>query len=270
MKPTATLLPPPTALSGCLFAAVIRDTRRAQLEDTDRLNFFPASPLVGLTHVLEGELRMLPGIAAMAQLRSAPPMPTPLALAPQQTPIVSWSPGAVLAVSIGVYADAWMKLADHPRVLAVMVESFAPGVDPAAGWERFCAAFEPIWRDAGGAGAAWSGPARLAQWARSVLVNATLGGPGSSARSIERRIKRLSGHTRQSLDFFASFDNLHRISVASGTDCLADLAIEAGFSDQSHMGRAVRRGTGFSPARLNHLIATEQAFWCYRLLGERF
>jgi AraC-like DNA-binding protein len=270
VKPTASLLHPPTPLCGCLFAAVIRDTRGAQLEDADRLNFFPASPLVVLTHVLEGELRMLPGIAATGQLRSAPPMSTPLALAPQQTPIVSWSPGAVLAVSIGIYPDAWRKLADHPRVLALMAETFAPGSDPAAGWERFCAAFEPIWRDAAGAAAGWSGPARLALWARSVLVGAALSGPGRSARSIERRIKRLSGHTRQTLGFFATFDNLHRISVRSGTDRLADLALEAGFSDQSHMGRAVRRGTGFSPARLNHLIATEEAFWCYRLLGEQF
>jgi hypothetical protein len=36
------------------------------------------------------------------------------------------------------------------------------------------------------------------------------------------------------------------------------------------MGRAVKRATGFSPGQINRLIATEEPFWCYRLLGERF
>ena len=48
------------------------------------------------------------------------------------------------------------------------------------------------------------------------------------------------------------------------------LAGDAGYSDQSHMGRAVRRATGFSPARLNRMIESEESFWCYRLLGQRF
>ena len=46
--------------------------------------------------------------------------------------------------------------------------------------------------------------------------------------------------------------------------------VEGGFADQSHMGRAVRRATGFSPARLNRMIESEESFWCYRLLGQRF
>ena len=50
----------------------------------------------------------------------------------------------------------------------------------------------------------------------------------------------------------------------------AQIALDAHFSDQSHMGRAVKRATGFSPAHLNTLTETNEAFWCYRLLGERF
>jgi len=38
----------------------------------------------------------------------------------------------------------------------------------------------------------------------------------------------------------------------------------------SHMGRVVRQTTGYSPAQLNRLIETDEAFWCYRLLGEHF
>lgn len=51
---------------------------------------------------------------------------------------------------------------------------------------------------------------------------------------------------------------------------LSERLAEAGFSDQSHVGRAVRRTTGFSPAKLNRLIQREEAFWCDRLLGEHF
>ena len=213
---------------------------------------------------------MLPASAPLAQLRSAPAMPTPAALPPQQVPIVSWSPGAVLAVSIGIYPDAWVKLDDQPRVLGLLENAFCGGTEVSAGWEQFCAALEPIWRAAAEGGAKWSSTERISHWALSVLTRAALSGAGRSVRSIERRTRRLSGQTRRSLDFFASFENLHRLAVRAPQGSLADLALQAGYADQSHMGRAVRRGTGFSPARLNLLIATSEAFWCYRLLGERF
>jgi hypothetical protein len=44
----------------------------------------------------------------------------------------------------------------------------------------------------------------------------------------------------------------------------------AGYADQSHIGHAVRRGTGFSLAQLNRYINAKEALWCYRILGERF
>jgi len=58
--------------------------------------------------------------------------------------------------------------------------------------------------------------------------------------------------------------------LAEPTATPAELAAEAGFADQSHLGRALKRATGFSPVSLNRKIATEEPFWCYRLLGERF
>ena len=53
-----------------------------------------------------------------------------------------------------------------------------------------------------------------------------------------------------------------------GTPDLAALAAEAGFADQSHLGREVRRVTGLPPRRLGELMKTEEAFWFYRLLSE--
>jgi NAD(P)-dependent dehydrogenase (short-subunit alcohol dehydrogenase family) len=48
------------------------------------------------------------------------------------------------------------------------------------------------------------------------------------------------------------------------------LAAEAGYADQAHMGREVRRITGMPPAKIVNLIATEESYWPYRLLGERY
>jgi AraC-like DNA-binding protein len=110
----------------------------------------------------------------------------------------------------------------------------------------------------------------VADWTRSVVARVAVSGPGRSVRSIERRLRRASGKSRRTLDFFGTFDRLHAISRAAPDRPLAEIALDAGYSDQSHMGRAVRRATGFSPARLNRAIETEEAFWCYRLLGERF
>lgn len=51
---------------------------------------------------------------------------------------------------------------------------------------------------------------------------------------------------------------------------LAGLASDAGFADQSHMGREVRRVTGLTPRRLDELVASDEAFWFYRLIGDWF
>lgn len=51
---------------------------------------------------------------------------------------------------------------------------------------------------------------------------------------------------------------------------LAGLATEAGFADQSHLGREVRRVTGLSPRQLDALMRTDEAFWFYRLMKGHF
>ncbi len=203
-----------------------------------------------------------------------PPLPLPRTFAnpPCNQPTVSWSTGPVLAISLGIYPDAWSILAERCDFVAMLERAFEPDEDALKNWERFCAALEVAWHEAqkNAAHPYPSAVRTITDWARSLIARAALGGPGRGVRSIERRLRRWSGHTQQSLAFYAGFENLHRIAVRTKEAPLAEIAVAAGYSDQSHMGRVVRRATGFSPARLNHLIATEEAFWCYRLLGERF
>ncbi|MEQ8267572.1 MAG: helix-turn-helix domain-containing protein [Parvibaculum sp.] len=272
MGPTSRLLLPPEELSGCLFAAVVRDTRGAELNHEDRFNHFPASPLYCITCTIEGKIRLMPEIVGVEAARDAPPLLRVAATRPTDTPVVSWNDGPVLAISVGVYPDAWTKLAEGRKISVLLERVFQSGDDIDGHWAQFCASLASVWQEVRGSSTLpdWANVPRLADWSRALLVRAALAGSGRSVRAVERWIKRRSGQTRQSLAFYARFEELHRRSIRAKDKPLTELALDAGYSDQSHMGRAVRRATGFSPARLNRLIENEEAFWCYRLLGERF
>jgi hypothetical protein len=140
------------------------------------------------------------------------------------------------------------------------------------GWADFTKALIPLWEEARATQglAGWSGSLRLNDWSRSILARAALAGPGRSLRAFERRLKRWTQQSKQSLKFYSDIENLHQLSTEKSNTTLAEMAFDAGYADQSHMGRAVRRATGFSPAQLNRRIEKDEAFWCYRLLGERF
>ncbi len=273
MRPVSKLFLPPPPLSGCLFAAVYRDTRGVMLSDTDRINHFPASPLVSVTLVSCGELHLLPARSGPAA-RSMLPLPRLFVMGPQNAPVSSWAPGEITAISVGIYPDAWLRLGGDedfsvaPECLATALKRLAAEENPETGWAAFCDALNGVW--AGRRPSPWHGATGIVDWARAVMIRSALSGSGRSLRSLERRIKRFSGHKRRVLDFYSSIENLHRISRQSPESPLAEIAVEAGYADQSHMGRAVRRATGLSPARLNRAIETEEAFWCYKLLGERF
>ncbi len=244
------------------------------LSDADRMNHFPTSPLVSVTRVIYGELRLLPPGSDWQYARDIAPLPTHFVMGPQDMPVTSWAPGEVEAITVGLYPDAWIRLGgaeDYklaPQCLVTAMAQFAADRHPVAGWEFFCQTLNAAWTDRRPTG--WHDPTGIADWSRSVFLRAAMSGTGRSLRSLERRIKRLSGHTKRTLNFFSAFENLHRISREKSDSPLAEIAVEAGYSDQSHMGRAVRRATGFSPALLNQAIETKEAFWFYRLIGERF
>lgn len=266
MMPRSFLLWPQTDLAGCVYALILRDTRGAQLAEKDRYNHFPASPLVSVSVVIEGALRLVSQDQDLPRVTVTPPL---------DKPVTSFSMGPVAAASLGVYPEAWARLGssgqtDLTNALQDAFQGFGIGQDPKACWHQFCARMRPVWTKARGTDTAWAGSHRLGDWSRSLIMRAAMGGPGRSIRALERRLKRLGGQTRQSLNFYADFEDLHRLSVQDPEAPLAVLAAEAGYADQSHMGRAVKRATGFSPARLNRMIETEESFWCYRLLGQRF
>lgn len=274
MPPISKLFLPPPDLAGCLMAGIYRDTRGANLSDADRMNHFPASPLVAASLVQLGTLHMLPAGTGWQEAAQTSPLPRKSVISPQDVPVTSWAQGDVVALTVGIYPDAWRALGGDgacsilPPVLDEAIERFDYAGTAAEGWAALCDKLESAWRAA--RSDSWRPVARISDWSTALATRAALSGAGRSLRSIERKIKRYSGHTQSSLNFFSNIERLHEQSQRSAGQPLAEIAIEAGYADQSHMGRSVRRATGFSPARLNKAIETEESFWCYRLLGERF
>lgn len=269
MRPVSKLFLPPPSLSGCVLVAVFRDTRGAGLSAEDRISHFPASPMVTVTRVLQGDLYLIPAGGDRRVASDARSLPSNFAMGPQDGPISSWASGDVTALTIGFYPDAWRTLegdegcSSIPHSIALALEEFASASDTEVGWDGFCDKLGQVWRQT-------HETTGVGDWVKSLILRAALSGSGRSLRSIERRVKRLTGSTQQTLQFFAAFERLQEIVHDNAGHPLAEIALTAGYADQSHMGRAVRRATGFSPARLNCAIQTEEAFWCYRLLGERF
>lgn len=278
MQTKSMLMLPPKALSSCIAAAVFRDTRGAALDDKDRFNYFPASPLISATNVLAGELKLAPEISNLDAVYQSNSQPQQFIMTCENGPTASWSPGPVAAVTICFYPDAWIKLGYdlNPVILSQTLSNSLTAFDniddPETSWNKFCTTFEPIWNDARASGGlpSWIGSDRLSDWSHHLATRAAMAGAGRSIRTIERQFKRWTGHDRRTIEYYATIENLHAHVVTNPNATPAAIANDTGYSDQSHMGRAVRRTTGFSPARLNKLIETEEPFWCYRLMGNRF
>lgn len=277
MNAHAELLLPPPPLANCIALGVFRDTVGADLSDRDRMNYFPASPLFAVTRVFGGQLRMARGLTDIATLRAIAPIPQLTATPPIGEPVCSWSPTGLRAITFTFYPDAWTALGGGPEGGALpdaLKQALMPDMfDLRVYWEQVCGSLSILWDDARtmqGRCPSWTGSHRITDWVRHTAKATALSGTGRSLRSMERRFRRLTGHSKQSLDFFAKVEDLYELSLTTSEMTLAQIAAEADFSDQSHMGRTIKRATGFSPGQINELIATEEPFWCYRLLGERF
>ena len=114
-------------------------------------------------------------------------------------------------------------------------------------------------------------PRTLSGWLRAMLLRASFSQAGSSLRQWQRHIKQLTGQSQRDLQLYEkteqAFSQFARQATPAGTEW-AMLAADSGFADQSHLGREVRRITGFSPKRLQQMMAEDESFWFYRLLWQ--
>lgn len=283
----AQLILPRVGLAGCVFAAIMRDTRAVKLRADQRFNFFPASPYCTVSLFFDGSSNIVDVENFGSGDFSGTPMGQMTFSGPQSHPLVSWNPDHVYAISIGFYPEAWQVLSECnagsfvdqtvplERVASgALLQLFADVIaseHKQTGFEHFQDGLEKLWKEQRSRGI--YGFDRMGDWIRALAMQAATSGVGRSARQIQRRIKEWTGQTHRDLSRYSRVENLFELVTTdkgTGGRDLAGLSVEAGFSDQSHMGREVRRVTGMSPQRLNRYIKSDEAFWCYRLLGERF
>ena len=90
----------------------------------------------------------------------------------------------------------------------------------------------------------------LGEWLRGLAGRAVLSGAGQGLRQVQRRIKAWTGQSHRDLQRYSRVeDAMARMSAhrRDGGIDWAGLAGGAGFADQSHLGREVRRVTGCRP-----------------------
>jgi AraC-like DNA-binding protein len=277
---------PRPSLAGCIVGTFVRDTRGCSLTSAERMNHFAAGPYCGVSWFIEGEAHLVDWPDGADQPCARPPLPRLLFHGPQRTPTASWNPGPVYALITIFHADALAALAGLdissvidrvapagevlPNDLMLACKAMWDEGDADERYRRFEDRLDPLWQQARPPGHVTAH--MLEDWTRAIAVRAATSGPGQSLRQIERRIRSWTGQSLRGLQTNVRTEQTHALSIAQRGEKpdLAQLAAEAGFADQSHMTRHVKRETGFTPNQLRLLIETDESFWPYRLMGERY
>jgi AraC-like DNA-binding protein len=272
---------PGDELASCVFGAVERDTQGVELSDRDRLNCYPATPMAAISWTFVGTFHQVASWQHDEPPTLGPPLPRLLFSGPQRQPTASWSPASVHSIIVGFYPEALGELLDAridayvDRVLPLEAvvppdffracEAIYDGMEPVAPFARIQNMLEKYWR-----GQRPRNPAPLMRdWIRSLATRAAHSSAGRSMRQLQRFIKHRTGQSHRDLMLYARLEEafIQRMENRQGAAVdLSALALDAGYSDQSHMGREFRRVTGLPPARLEELIANDEAFWYYRLV----
>ncbi|WP_374361127.1 helix-turn-helix domain-containing protein [Pseudoduganella danionis] len=280
-RPSAQFHLPSHALGACIMASVERDTRFCRLEPQQRLNFYPATPLVTISWIFEGQLHlMLDPLQASAGENLGPALPPLLFSGPQRQPTASWSPGPVHALMVSFYPEAMARLLGRPvgRWLdqTVPLEQVAPAAvlqacaavlrQPQHAYAVVEQQFGQLWTQA-----PQPSPAPLlGDWIRSLATRASHSASGRSLRQWQRRVRTWTGQSQRELQRFVRTEQALLQQLARrGTQeqGLALLAQDAGFADQSHMGREIKRVTGMATGDFNQRLEQDEALWLYRLIA---
>lgn len=280
---------PPWGLSSCIRAVMVRNTVGLDLSVSARWAHYPVSPTCSLNGLFSGVADLLDAGAACTDDAPRQRVSGLTVTGPQTRPRTVYHEGQTHGVMVVFYPDAWhaltgitlASLTDQvldaknvlPRdLLQVSQRMFEPAVDDDGRVKRLFDDLMPIWksrmrdiRHDRWSSYEWS--RALTPWVESLALRASATGWGRSLRQSERRIKewtgwplrRLHGSVRGEAVFFSVMAAL----MSNRVDWVA-IALDHGFSDQSHFIREIRRLTGFTPEALRHGILNEEAFWSYR------
>lgn len=251
------------------------------LSDLERFNYYPATPLAVISWIFEGTLRMVEGGPPGTELTLGSVLPSLVLSGPQRGPSASWSPGPVHALSVGIYPEAFKHLFGQsveayldrhlplevvaPPALFQTCQAILNVGDPAS-FDLLEAEIQPLWREPGRPSPA----PYIGDWVRSVATRAAHSSAGRSLRQWQRLVRDWTGQSYRDLQLFIRVEDAFIRRIAACNDRapdLASIAADAGFADQSHMGRQIRKVTGLSPTHFGKRLANDESFWYYRLIA---
>lgn len=266
-----------SSLGDCVYLAIVRDTRDVQLSDAERFNYYPATPFPSVSWILEGQLHMVEGSGEDVSTLGNP-LPNVFFSGPTRSPSVSWSPGAVHALTVSFFPEALARLLDisveqHVGSILPLEKVVSGGGLDRLATVRFAQETNPFAQVQHVLNDLWGHePAKQPSDVRSwlaLLAKRMAASEATGRRSLQRLVKYWTGQSLRELQLYARVENaISHGARMSNEDCLnfAAVAAECGFSDQSHLGREIRKVTGLPPAKLNELVEHNEAFWMYRLL----
>lgn len=281
--------PRPSA-AGCVVCTMVRDTRGVSLDHAERFNFFPASPFCTVTWTFAGECHWINQPDQIKHPWTGAKLPRLAFCGAQLGPVVSWNPGETCSIATAFYPDAFSAMTGLdlgpftgrmvpaedvlPQPVLQRCDDLFASVER-EGIESALAAFEDeiVTQWAGVRPAAFTPMRWVKDWSRSLAIKAALSGSGRSARQIARRVKSWTGVSERDLRGIGHAEQLYarlHEAIQNGDVDWAELAAAAGFADQPHMIRQIRRSSGFTPEQLRQRARDDEAFWAYRLLGEYF
>lgn len=279
---------PPWGLHTCVRAVLWRSTVGMALTEPQRWGHYPAGPVCTISVLFRGSIDALAAGVGCEPMAAREPVPSFSVMGPHSAPRSAFYGPEAEGLMVILYPDAfWALTGLEPQTLSDQIvdayEVLPPDVlaayqrlnDPVdvdRRVERLLSDLLQIWQqrslnshDHTGSPGGWG--QNFAPWMEALALRAAATGWGRSLRQSERRIKqwtgwslrKLQGSVRGEAAFFAVME-----AILEDRLDWTQIALDNGFSDQSHFIRETRRITGFSPEVLRHGVWHEEAFWVYR------
>jgi AraC-like DNA-binding protein len=262
------------SLQACVRGFVVRRVEASA--DSEYLSRFPATTSCSLSWFLEGSA-VRPGDEQPAHERM-------VFRGPQTRPVVARHRGPLrmfilllapdaLCLLTGIGVDRYLNricplaaaLDESWQGVALDVLQAPSDEDRVKLVETF---LEPRWRAARSSNrtVSWGPAQRQGDWSRAAISRVHKFAKGRSRRQVERRMRSMTGWSARGLKGLARAEDalLMAARAAQLRVNWASIAAEAGYADQSHLCRELRRYTGLSPQQLWLHVQNEPALWVYK------
>ncbi|GAB2844341.1 hypothetical protein GCM10027277_10150 [Pseudoduganella ginsengisoli] len=257
----------PAALHGCVRAFIARDKTHAPQQPA--LNHFPATQFCTITWFLHGQ-------AHLGDSGASPLLDRVVVSGPLSLPLVTWNPAPVHAFMVILYPDAFRQMTGIDlTAMTGQLKAAREVLD--AEWMAFAGAVLAAGSDgerlqlAGGFLRKQWQPAtpavQGASWLRSLSARLDSVQRAIGERQFERKVKQLTGQSMQTLRRNSRLESAllqARAAVNNGSLDWSQLAMDAGYSDQPHFCREVRRLSGVAPGELLRRSQDDDGYWLYR------